>query len=130
MVFLPNAADTRPPIDAPIASITDQVPVDRALAVTRSSRATIDGSVDDFAGSKNPVAATAMAITTYAIHTVPGVRTSSRPRMTTPRTMSAAIMIRRRSNRSMMTPANGVMTAAGRNCSTISTATDVAEPVS
>ncbi len=126
----PNAAATRPPIDAPSASITDQVPVDSALAVTRSSRATTAGIVADLAGSKNPVADTATISTAYAIHTVPGVRTSRRPRITTPRTRSAVIMMLRRSKRSITMPTIGVTNEAGRSCSTRTSATDVADPVS
>ena len=60
----PSDAATTPPSDAPIASIADQVPVDTALAETRSSRRTIDGTVADRAGSKNPDAPTVTAVTT------------------------------------------------------------------
>src|SRR5476649_2093565 len=68
-MFRPASAVTRPPIDAPSASIADQVALDSALADNRSSGAVMLGIVAVRAGSKNAWAPTATAITTYAIHT-------------------------------------------------------------
>ena len=65
----PARAVTRPPIDAPAASIADQVAADSALAGSSSSSDVMFGIVAVRAGSKNAVAATVSAITTYAIHT-------------------------------------------------------------
>ena len=128
-VSRPHTAATTPPSEAPIASIADHVPVETALAATSWCRGTMSGTVDDRAGSKKPDAPTVTAVTTYASQTVDGVRTSSRPRIITPRTTSAAIMMRRRSKRSMMTPAVGPTSAIGRICATISVATTRADPV-
>ncbi len=60
----PASAVTRPPIDAPSASIADQVALDSALAGSRSSGAVTLGMVAVRAGSKNACAPTATAITT------------------------------------------------------------------
>ena len=60
----PASAVTRPPIDAPSASIADQVALDSALAGSSSSAAVTFGIVAVRAGSKNACAPTATAITT------------------------------------------------------------------
>jgi len=60
----PASAVTRPPIDAPSASIADQVALDSALAASRSSGAVTLGIVAVRAGSKNACAPTVNAITT------------------------------------------------------------------
>ena len=65
--FRPNTAVTSPPIDAPIASIADQVALDSALAGRSSSGAVTLGIVAVRAGSKNACADTVSAVTTYAI---------------------------------------------------------------
>ena len=65
----PNAAVTRPPTDAPMASIADQVAADKAFAGSSSAADVTLGIVAVRAGSKNADAATTSAITTYAIHT-------------------------------------------------------------
>src|SRR6187399_1405139 len=83
-VSRPNAADTIPPSDAPIATIADKVLVDTALAETSSRRSTTSGTVDDRAGSKKPVVPTVTAVTRYASHTIDGVRTKSNPSTVTP----------------------------------------------
>ena len=59
----PAAAVTRPPTDAPIASIADQVAAASALAGNNSSADVIFGIVAVRAGSKNAEAATVHAIT-------------------------------------------------------------------
>src|SRR5262245_27631566 len=65
----PNAAVTRPPTDAPMASIADHVAADKAFAGSSTSADVTLGIVAVRAGSKNADAATTNAITTYAIHT-------------------------------------------------------------
>src|SRR6185295_10492792 len=60
----PASAVTRPPIDAPIASIADQVALDSALAGISSSADVMLGIVAVRAGSKKPCAPTMKAITT------------------------------------------------------------------
>ena len=55
---------TRPPTEAPIASIADQVALDSALAGISSSADVMLGIVAVRAGSKNADAETASAITT------------------------------------------------------------------
>ena len=60
----PASAVTRPPIDAPIASIADQVALDSALAGISSSADVMLGIVAVRAGSKNACAPTMSAITT------------------------------------------------------------------
>ena len=65
--FRPNAAVTRPPIDAPSASIADQVALDSALAGRSSSGAVMLGIVAVRAGSKKACADTVSAVMTYAI---------------------------------------------------------------
>ena len=127
--FLPNAAVTRPPIDAPIASIADHVALDSALAGSSSAGAVTFGIVAVRAGSKNACAATASPVTTYAIQTWSARRTSSRPRIRQPRTRSAAIMMRRRFTRSTTTPASGPTSAIGSIWTISIQATAVAEPV-
>ena len=54
----PATAVTRPPIDAPIASIADQVALDSALAGISSSADVMFGIVAVRAGSKNAWAPT------------------------------------------------------------------------
>src|SRR5262249_13216320 len=68
-MFRPAMAVTAPPIDAPSASIADHVALDSALACSRSSGGVTWGMVACRAGSKKACAPTAIAITTYAIHT-------------------------------------------------------------
>jgi len=68
-MFRPATAVTSPPIDAPSASIADQVALERALAGINCSADVTLGIVAVRAGSKNPCAPTMNAITTYAIHT-------------------------------------------------------------
>src|SRR5689334_17636730 len=65
----PATAVTRPPIDAPSASIADQVALDSALAGSSSSGDVTFGMVAVRAGSKNACAPTMIAMTRYAIHT-------------------------------------------------------------
>src|SRR5436190_178636 len=125
----PATAVTRPPTDAPAASIADQVAADSAFAGSSSSALVMLGIVAVRAGSKNADAETVSAITTYAIHTSSDRRTISRPRIRTPRTTSAAIISRRRFARSTTMPASGPTTATGRNCTIIIQATAVADPV-
>src|SRR5436309_3183441 len=111
----PAIAVTSPPTDAPAASIADHVAADSALAGSSSSSLVMLGMVAVRAGSKNADAATVSAITTYAIQTSSDRRTSSSPRINTPRTRSAAIIRRRRFDRSTTTPATGPTIAIGRN---------------
>src|SRR2546421_9924665 len=65
----PAIAVTMPPIDAPSASMADQVALASALAGSSSSSDVMFGIVAVRAGSKNADAETVSAITTYAIHT-------------------------------------------------------------
>src|SRR5581483_739689 len=65
----PKSAVTRPPIDAPTASIADHVALDNALAGSSSSSLVTFGIVAVRAGSKNACAPTTIAMTTYAIQT-------------------------------------------------------------
>src|SRR5581483_5881567 len=65
----PKTAVTRPPIDAPAASIADHSALDSAFAGSSSSADVTFGIVAVRAGSKNAEAQTVSAITTYAIHT-------------------------------------------------------------
>jgi len=65
----PAMAVTTPPIDAPIASIADQVALERALAGNSSWSDVTFGIVAVRAGSKNADADIVNAMTTYAIHT-------------------------------------------------------------
>ena len=120
---------TRPPIDAPAASIADHVALDSAFAGISSSADVTFGMVAVRAGSKNACADTQTAVTTYAIQTSSRRRTSSRPRIITPRNRSAEIISRFRSTRSTTTPASGPTIAIGRNCTIIIQATAVADPV-
>src|SRR5262245_29896340 len=60
----PAIAVTMPPIDAPSASIADQVALDSVLAGISSRSDVMFGIVAVRAGSKNDVAETVMAITT------------------------------------------------------------------
>src|SRR5215212_4727284 len=60
----PASAVTRPPIDAPSASIAAQVALDSALAGSSSSAVVTLGMVAVRAGSKNACAPTAIVITT------------------------------------------------------------------
>src|SRR6266849_3596894 len=62
----PSSAVTTPPAEAPMASITDHVALDSALAGSRSSADVMFGIVAVRAGSKKPDAATVSAMTTYA----------------------------------------------------------------
>ena len=63
----PSAAVTRPPIDAPMASMADHVALESALAGNNSSADVMLGIVAVRAGSKNADADTVSAMTTYAI---------------------------------------------------------------
>src|SRR5207248_426598 len=112
----PSHAVTRPPTDAPIASIADHVAADSALAGINSWGDVMLGIVDVRAGSKNADALIVKAVTTYAIQTRSALRTSNSPRISTPRKRSAAIMRRRRLTRSTTTPASGPTSATGRYC--------------
>ena len=125
----PSHDVTSPPTAAPTASIVDHVAADSELARTRSAGATTAGSIAERAGSKNEVPTTANPINAYASHTVSALRTPIRPSTTSPRTMSAAIITRRRSSRSTSTPAHGPITADGSCCTTNIAATLVAVPV-
>src|SRR5262245_44865666 len=89
--FRPERAVTRPPIDAPAASIADHMALESALAGISSSSDVTLGIVAVRAGSKNAWADTHTAVTTYAIHTSSRRRTSRRPRIMTPRNRSAEI---------------------------------------
>ena len=60
----PAMAVTRPPIDAPIASIAAHVALDSALAGSSSSRLVIAGIVAVLAGSKKADPETVSAMTT------------------------------------------------------------------
>ncbi len=60
----PATAVTRPPIDAPMASIAAHVALDSALAGISSSLLVTLGMVAVRAGSKNAAPVTVMAITT------------------------------------------------------------------
>src|SRR5512140_2366210 len=84
-VFRPAMAVTIPPIDAPMASIADQVALERAFAGTSSSRVVMLGIVAVRDGSKNAVPHVRRADTANAIHTWPGVRTSRSPSTNRPR---------------------------------------------
>src|SRR4029450_6797801 len=63
-VLRPASAVTRPPIDAPSASIAAQVALDSALAGSSSSGVVTLGIVAVRAGSKEGCAPTAIVITT------------------------------------------------------------------
>ena len=63
----PATAVTRPPTDAPTASIAAHMAADNALAGINSSADVMFGIVAVRAGSKNADAAIVHAITTYAI---------------------------------------------------------------
>src|SRR5206468_6711732 len=67
--FRPAMAVTRPPIDAPAASMADHVALASAFAGSSSSSLVMFGIVAVRAGSKNADAETVRAITAYAIHT-------------------------------------------------------------
>ena len=60
----PATAVTRPPTEAPMASIADHVALDSALAGSSSSADVMLGIVAVRAGSKNPCAPTMTAMTT------------------------------------------------------------------
>ncbi len=60
----PSASVTTPPIDAPSASIADQVALDSAFAGSNSSSLVTFGIVAVRAGSKNACAVKTSAITT------------------------------------------------------------------
>lgn len=62
--FRPATAVTRPPTDAPIASIADHMAADRALAGSSSSADVMLGIVAVRAGSKKADALTVRAMTT------------------------------------------------------------------
>src|SRR5882672_5961146 len=63
-MFRPATAVTRPPIEAPAASIADHVAAESALAGSSSSSDVMLGMVAVRAGSKNADALTVNAITT------------------------------------------------------------------
>src|SRR5262245_19704752 len=125
----PAISVTTPPTEAPTASIADHIALASAFAGSSSSSDVMFGIVAVRAGSKKAAALIVSAMTTYAIHTSPGRRTNSNPSMRNPRTMSAAIIRRRRFTRSTTTPAIGPTTATGRNWTIIIHATAVADPV-
>src|SRR5215831_18474741 len=62
--FRPKTADTRPPSDAPIASMADHVALERAFAGNSSSGDVTFGIVAVRAGSKKACAPTVSAVTT------------------------------------------------------------------
>src|ERR1700692_4835251 len=84
----PAKAVTRPPIEAPIASMADHMALDTALAGINSSAEVMCGIVAVRADSKNADAETVSAMTRYAIQIWSARLTSSSPRINTPRTQS------------------------------------------
>ena len=63
-VSRPRNAAAAPPSAAPTTSVADHVPVETALAMTRSRLGTMFGTVAERAGSKKPLAPTVTAVTT------------------------------------------------------------------
>ena len=126
---VPNQAVTGPPTAAPSVSIADQVTEEIALAETNSRSLTMDGIAAERAGSKNEERPSCKTVRTYTSHTCSGLRTKRKPRTTTARATSLAIISVRRLKRSAKTPDSGPKITLGRKRATITNATARPEPV-